>query len=852
VIAALLGYRTSAIDGFKIQNARTYRGAGVFVDLASPMVMNNNITNNLALGDGGGVSLTESCGLLRANQIVGNTALGYGGGVFCELTAAEVSRNNIEDNTSAINGSGVFTSTGDFVKLINNRIVRNVGDSSKNTTWGSAVSGDSYGAATLICNTISDNTSATGSVYSGVYGVMDMYSNILFGNSSGLVKGTNATVSQTATYSSDPLFVNRTGGNYQLTSSSGCINAADEATAPSDDYLGYARNDPDIGCYEYGAGPGGDPVAPTSASASPSTICSGSATTLTAVGGSGTTLRWMTGSCGGTTAGTGNGLVVYPATTTTYYVRWETASGNSTCVTTTVTVSGTAPTATVGGPQTIEEGGTTTALGGNTPTPPATGAWSLVSGGTGNFSSTTDPSATFTHTGGAGPLILRWTVTLSPCTPATADVVVTVGEQCVANGTFDEGFNGDIGIGWTKQTPESGTWAQETTIKHSGVASQKVTDPSGGSSYTTWLYQTVALQPGKTYVPTMWVYRKDLAVARIGVDPNGGTSFATGDAIPTSNQWVYRVHGAFTVGAGGLVSIGLAAGYQTNSGTIYYDDVAFEPQAPQSVGGTATIYAGQSATLTASGGFGGSSSEMCWYTGAGGAGTKVGTGTTLLVFPTVTTTYYPRWETTGGCGISADGDSVTVTVQAAPAPTVTSITPRTGPNTGTTSITNLAGTGFLSGATVKLKKTGQTDISATGVSVVGPTQITCSLGLGGKATGLWDVVVTNPDAQYGTLVSGFGVTIAGTAPIVGVSIDSLLDQAATTASATRQFCVWGKVETIDSLTFWLEDGSGTRIKVFAPGYTGITTGNYVSAIGTADLSVNPPVLVSGADHVHKY
>lgn len=852
VTAFQLGYRTSTIDGFKIQNARTYRGAGVLVDLASPIITNNTITNNLSLGDGGGVSITDCCALIRANQIVSNTALGYGGGIFSELTCAEVSRNNIEDNTSSVNGSGVFTSTGDYVKLINNRIVRNVGDTSKNPSWGSAVSGDSYGAATLTCNTICDNTSATGSVYSGVYGYMDMYSNILYGNSAGLVKGTNATVSQTATYTSDPLFVDRSGGNYQLTSGSGCINAADVATAPADDYLGYTRNDPDIGCYEYGAGSGETPVAPTSASANPSTICSGSATTLTAVGGSGTTLRWMTGSCGGASVGTGNGLVVYPTSTTTYYVRWETSLGNSTCVSTTVTVSGTAPTATVGGPQTIDSGGTTTALGGNTPTPPATGAWSIVSGGTGTFSSTTDPNATFTHTGGDGPVILRWTVTLSPCTPATADVVVTIGDQCVDNGTFEEGFSSGIPTGWTQATPATGTWAQETSIVHAGTSSFKVTDASGTPSYTTWVYQTVALQPGRTYVPTMWIYRKDLAVARIGVDPNGGTSFVASDGAPTSNTWTYRVHDAFTVGTGGMATIGLAAGYQTNSGTIYYDDVCIEPQAPQMVGGTTTIQAGQSATLTASGGFGGLSSELCWYTGAAGTGTKVGTGTSLVVWPTTTTTYYPRWETTGGCGISADGAAVTVTVQAAVPPTVAAITPRTGANTGSVSITNLAGTGFVSGATVKLTRSGQSDIVATSVNVVSATQITCSFNLTGKKTGLWNVVVTNPSALSGTLANGFGVTIATTAPVVGTGIDSLLDAAATTSAATRQFCVWGKVETIDTSTFWLDDGSGTLVKVFAPGYTGITTGDYVSAIGTADLSVTPPVLISSSSKVNEY
>lgn len=350
-------------------------------------------------------------------------------------------------------------------------------------------------------------------------------------------------------------------------------------------------------------------VAPTSATANPSTICYGASSTLTAIGGSGTTCQWYTGTCGGTLVGTGTSITVSPTSTTTYYVRWTNSCGSSTCKTTSVTVN---------------------------------------------------------------PL---------PVAPASAS------------------------------------------------------------------------------------------------------------ANPTS------------------------------------------------------IAPGGTSTLTATGGSG---TTCKWYTGSCG-GTLVGTGTSITVSPTSATTYYARWENT--CGNST---CATTTVSITPAPTVTAITPRTGPNTGTTNVTSLAGTGFVSGATVKLKRTGQTDIAATGVSVVSPTQITCSLGLSGKKTGLWDVVVTNPDAQYGILVNGFGITIASTAPVVGTSIESLLDSIATTAGAARQFCVWGKVQTIDSLTFWLDDGSGTQIKVFAPGYTGITTGNYISAIGSVDLSVAPPVLISSASRVRKY
>ncbi len=97
------------------------------------------------------------------------------------------------------------------------------------------------------------------------------------------------------------------------------------------------------------------------------------------------------------------------------------------------------------------------------------------------------------------------------------------------------------------------------------------------------------------------------------------------------------------------------------------------------------------------------------------------------------------------------------TVTAPPAPKVTAITPSKGANTGWLSVTNLAGTGFVSGAAVKLTATGKPTITATDVSVVSATKITCTLPLTGAAVGVYAVVVTNPDAQSGSKASAFTV-----------------------------------------------------------------------------------------------
>jgi uncharacterized protein YqfB (UPF0267 family) len=114
-------------------------------------------------------------------------------------------------------------------------------------------------------------------------------------------------------------------------------------------------------------------------------------------------------------------------------------------------------------------------------------------------------------------------------------------------------------------------------------------------------------------------------------------------------------------------------------------------------------------------------------------------------------------------GYLTDGFTIS---SAPPPPTVVSISPSSGINTGTVHITDLAGSNFQAGATVKLSLSNHPDIHAVSVNVISATQIACDLDLIGAATGLWDVTVTNPDAQSGTLFSGFAVNGSPTAPTV--------------------------------------------------------------------------------------
>ncbi len=103
--------------------------------------------------------------------------------------------------------------------------------------------------------------------------------------------------------------------------------------------------------------------------------------------------------------------------------------------------------------------------------------------------------------------------------------------------------------------------------------------------------------------------------------------------------------------------------------------------------------------------------------------------------------------------------TTTVTVSTSSAwPRVTTSTPLT-QQTGTSSFSiKLTGVNLSSGTSVKLKQSGQSDITATGcVSSSNSTILTCNLSLTGAATGAWDIAAT-VSGNTVTQLGGINVT----------------------------------------------------------------------------------------------
>jgi len=95
---------------------------------------------------------------------------------------------------------------------------------------------------------------------------------------------------------------------------------------------------------------------------------------------------------------------------------------------------------------------------------------------------------------------------------------------------------------------------------------------------------------------------------------------------------------------------------------------------------------------------------------------------------------------------------------------VTSIAPSTAANNGAINVT-ISGQNFVSGITVKLSCSGQSDIIATNVVVVNSNQITCTFDLTGKTAGYWQVCLCNVNPFYSFTITQAPIiygTIKGT------------------------------------------------------------------------------------------
>ncbi|MCX6646682.1 MAG: hypothetical protein NTY09_10035 [bacterium] len=92
-----------------------------------------------------------------------------------------------------------------------------------------------------------------------------------------------------------------------------------------------------------------------------------------------------------------------------------------------------------------------------------------------------------------------------------------------------------------------------------------------------------------------------------------------------------------------------------------------------------------------------------------------------------------------------------------PPPIVESIAPNVVEQDSVIDDALITGQIFMAYPTVHLEQAGQPDIYATDVNGITSLELTADFDLTGAALGFWDVVVTNPDMQFGKLIKGLEI-----------------------------------------------------------------------------------------------
>lgn len=170
-------------------------------------------------------------------------------------------------------------------------------------------------------------------------------------------------------------------------------------------------------------------------------------------------------------------------------------------------------------------------------------------------------------------------------------------------------------------------------------------------------------------------------------------------------------------------------------------------------------------------------------------------------------------ESGGGGGKSDDNSG-------AAAPTVTSISPTSGVNTGGTTVT-ISGTNFSTGATVQIGD------FADNVVVVSSIEITAITRAG---SGTVNVVVTNTDGQSGTLASGYTYT---TVPSDAPRVDAVSPNFGS-ASGAEPITITGANFTPTLTVVFAPTGGGTNLEFAGTSDDGVT------------INVSTPTATAGA------
>lgn len=253
------------LDGFTVEGGLANaggssrdRGAGLFIQNASPVIANCVIRNNQATYAGGGMyngnaasPLVANCMFLDNATLGSFLAQGYGGGVYNASGSSPRFENCVFSGNAAratlfTDGFGGAMYSLDCAPTLVNCTI------SGNRTYGAFFSDGDGGAlynrlaSPTVRNCILWDDFPNEVVNSGIGGANVAYSDVEGGYAG------------TGNIAADPNFINPAAGDFSLESGSPCIDAGTATGAPATDIRGVIRpqgTGVDMGAYEFGSPP---------------------------------------------------------------------------------------------------------------------------------------------------------------------------------------------------------------------------------------------------------------------------------------------------------------------------------------------------------------------------------------------------------------------------------------------------------------------------------------------------------------------------------------------------------------------------------------------------------------------
>ena len=201
-------------------------GPGIYLEYSDAFVDSNILTMNEA-SRGGGVFATQCASMiLSRNSIYGNTAAEYGAGICADSCAGSIVKNQIYQNTSEQYCGGLYvtssTNLNDTLTIVNNTLSRNIVN---NTPRGDLTIYSAFHRIIIKNNIIGFSDGYGLYVYNSnrVYNYYNDIWNNTLANYYGILPGMGA-------ISDNPQFIDINNNNYELGSTSPCIDTGDPSS----------------------------------------------------------------------------------------------------------------------------------------------------------------------------------------------------------------------------------------------------------------------------------------------------------------------------------------------------------------------------------------------------------------------------------------------------------------------------------------------------------------------------------------------------------------------------------------------------------------------------------------------